>query len=288
MQGVPPWYIIELGRCAWHSRGENRKNDPDQCFSVSRLTASLLQLAESAHIGRMMSSGPYRGLLQDESAIDVATVIQEQFNALDNMRTRGELKDGMPITLTRELRRRGLNTPGVTGAIASGWNRFVMTERQYSESFLDSSVDSRRSDLTTPKSLKLYSSFFSPESALHTADLPSIRAVQHPWKRATSESQTTDSASVSSSFVSQAARAGIYIPSHSDLMARKSAPLFPYEQQRRNSVPAGFDMINEDMFALKDNKFIVFNGAGVDSWTATNTPVTKTSGIERMLLGTLG
>lgn len=40
------------------------------------------------------------------------------------------------------------------------------------------------------------------------------------------------------------------------------------------SIPAGFEQINEDLFARKDNKFMVFNGPGVDSFS-TNA-VTKT------------
>ena len=39
-------------------------------------------------------------------------------------------------------------------------------------------------------------------------------------------------------------------------------------------IPAGFEQINEDLFARKDNKFMVFNGPGVDSFS-TNA-VTKT------------
>ena len=41
-------------------------------------------------------------------------------------------------------------------------------------------------------------------------------------------------------------------------------------------IPSGFEQINEDLFARKDNKFMVFNGAGVDSWTSPPQPVTKT------------
>jgi hypothetical protein len=213
-------------------------------------------------------------------------VIQEQFNALENMRNRGELRDGMPTTLTTELRRRGLQTPGVKGAIATGWNRNVRTEKQYSESFLDSSTGCRRSVLTTANSMKLYSSFFSPDMALQTADLTFMLGLQPSQTTGGSRTDPTEMASMPCGFVAKAARVGIQIPSHSDLMESKSAPLFPYEQ-RRSSVPAGFEMINEDMFARKDNKFMVFNGAGIDSWTG-NGPVTKISGIESMLLGTLG
>ena len=241
------------------------------------------QLAESAHIGRMLTTGPYRGLYQDESAIEVATVIHEQFNALDNMRARGELRDGMPTTLTSELRRRGLYAPGVKGAVTAGWNRHVAAEKQYNESFLDSSSTCRRSDLTTANSLKLYSSFFSPEMALSTPDLTFMLGSRQSASPTKEDPDPVEDSSETSNFVTRAAKLGIHIPSHSDLT--KSTPLFP--SKRRSSIPAGFEMINEDMFARKDNKFMVFNGAGVDSWNG-KAPVTKASGLESMLLGTLG
>jgi hypothetical protein len=84
--------------------------------------------------------------------------------------------------------------------------------------------------------------------------------------------------------VSRAAKKGIQIKSHNELEKARSQPLFQF--QRKQTVPAGFEMINEDMFSRKDNKFMVFNGPGVDSWTGTK-PMTKNSGIEKMLAGTL-
>ena len=46
----------------------------------------------------------------------------------------------------------------------------------------------------------------------------------------------------------------------------------------------GFEQINEDLFARKDNKFMVFNSAGVDSWSSPPQPVTKTrSGIDILI-----
>ena len=85
--------------------------------------------------------------------------------------------------------------------------------------------------------------------------------------------------------MTRASRLAIPITSHSELLKSRSQPLFQFE--KRQPVPAGFEMINEDMFARKDNKFMVFNGAGVASWKGTK-PVTKISGIENMLMGTLG
>ncbi len=80
-----------------------------------------------------------------------------------------------------------------------------------------------------------------------------------------------------SSFILKAAARGINI--------RKKSPRSRQDKEDRISVvefhtqrpiPIGFEQINEDLFARKDNKFLVFNGAGVSSWTSPPQPVTKT------------
>lgn len=217
-------------------------------------------------------------MFQDESAIEVATVIHEQFNALENMRSRGELREGIPL-MDMELKRRGLHTAGVKGAVSAGWNRHMTAEKQYSELFNEIGSDCRRSDLTTPRSLKLYASFFSPDLESTTPDLSFMLG----GGSRDSKHSRFDPVPRTSNFINKAAKLGIPIASHADGLKSKSPPLFQFE--RRKPIPEGFEMINEDMFARKDNKFMVFNGAGVDSWSGT-TPVTKTAGIETMLLGT--
>ena len=68
-------------------------------------------------------------------------------------------------------------------------------------------------------------------------------------------------------FIRKAATKGINI-------ARKSpSSLMEFRTQR--PTPNGFEQINEDLFARKDNKFMVFNWAGVDSWKSPPQPVTK-------------
>ncbi|KAI2508478.1 hypothetical protein MHU86_6005 [Fragilaria crotonensis] len=61
-------------------------------------------------------------------------------------------------------------------------------------------------------------------------------------------------------FVKKAAELGITIQSYDDIMHSKSPSLFTFA--RVGDVPAGFEQINDDLFARKDNKFMVFNGAG--------------------------
>ena len=238
------------------------------------------KLAESAHIGRFIKSGQYKGLHQKTSAIEVATVIHEQFNALDNMRKRGQLREGIPL-MDMELRRRGFHTEGMKDAVRWGWDSHMTEEDHYSEVFsINDTTTYKRSDLTTDSSLKLYTSLFPPDKSMATTDLTFITG-----KKSENKSKTKAPTHRTSNFVVKAAKCGIPITSHDDRMTQGSQPLF--EVNGLKTVPAGFEMINEDMFARKQNKFMVFNGAGVDSWCTETSPKTKISGIESMLLGTL-
>lgn len=180
-----------------------------------------------------------------------------------------------------ELERRGFYTDGVKEALDTGWNRHISAEKHYSESFMESSQNYRRSDLSTASSLKLYSSFCSPEKVMTTTDLTFILGEKPMDTETKKKPGHVPVADRGPKFVARASCLGVPITPHSEL--KKSQPLFQFE--RRKAVPAGFEMINEDMFARKDNKFMVLNGAGVDSWHGTS-PVTKISGIESMLLGT--
>jgi hypothetical protein len=235
-------------------------------------------------VGRNIRTGSYSGLQQKTSAIEVATVVQEQLYAYENMRDRGELQEGFEL-MEAELERRGFYTEGVKDEVRSGWEDHLSAERHYSEAFLERGSYYKRSDLTTDTSLKLYSSFFAPNEALTIADYTFLLGEAPTGTRTKAKPGHIDLAKRTSGFVNRAARLGIPITSHNDLLKSRSPPLFPFE--RRKSIPAGFEMINEEMFARKDNKFMVLNGAGMDSWSGT-APRTKTSGIESMLIGALG
>ena len=63
---------------------------------------------------------------------------------------------------------------------------------------------------------------------------------------------------------------------------RRSTSLFP--EEGRPPIPEGFEQINDDMFARKDNRFMVFNGTGLDSWTGSQQPKTKVNGLEDDIL----
>lgn len=184
-----------------------------------------------------------------------------------------------------ELRRRGFYTEGVKNAVSNGWNRRLRAEKHYTESFSEPSQRSIRSELSTTNSLQLYSSFYPHHEEMTTTDLTFILGDRADVPHTKTKPGYVDLQHRSSAFVTRAKRLGIPITSHAELMESRSQPLFQFE--RRKEVPAGFEMINEDLFARKDNKFMVFNGAGVDSWKGTE-PVTKISGIDKMLSGTLG
>lgn len=232
------------------------------------------KLGESAHLGRTLCSGPYRGLDQCESAVEVTTVIQEQFNALHS-NPRSVDGGGMRL-VDLELKRRGYHTAGVREAVARGWEKTKVAEAQYAEIVNKPKVACRRSDLTTAASLSLYASFFDDSTALSALNLTYICGERQTRpKSGESDGVNKNEASrkhEQNNFVSKASRLGVCIKSYADIAKEKAPPLFNFE--RSGEVQSGFEQINEDLFARKDNKFMVFNGAGMDSWNGTE-PITK-------------
>ncbi|KAL3913772.1 MAG: hypothetical protein SGILL_006361, partial [Bacillariaceae sp.] len=237
-------------------------------------------LAESAHVGQEIKSGQYKGLDRNFSAIEFSTVVFEQLNAYENIRRRGDMQDGIPA-MDAELKRRGFYTDGIRESIASGWDDCVEAEKQYRETCSVGGSKFQRSDLTTASSLKLYTSFFSPDQHMATPDL-SVLLGGSPTSEVEVKPGHVNLKYRGSGFVANAAKKGIEITSHKDL--GQSQPLFDFG--RKHSVPAGFEMINDDLYSRKENKFMVFNSSGVDSW-GDDSPITKISGIEKMLESTL-
>lgn len=239
---------------------------------------AFLQLARSAHLSETIFRGEYRGLSKDTSAIEVATAIHEQFNALESMSAGGDL------VIERELERRGLNTAGVINAVSTGWEKFTIGEEQYMEVVEAKVSRCQRSDLTNAESLKLYASEFDGNTHLSTADRIFLQAyTPESWKDRRPQYPQLDSTE-HPSFVKKAARLGILITPHGGDAMPTTPSLYQFDQ--RHDVPAGFEQINEDMFSRKDNNLMVFNGAGVDSWTGGQ-PITKISQAESILLSTL-
>jgi len=243
----------------------------------------IYNLAESGHVGRKIKSGFYKGLDRDFSAIEVSTVVFEQLDAYENIKNRGELQECIPL-MNAELRRRGFYTDGVKETITDDWKRHLEAEKQYREICLGGSSKFRRSDLTTPNSLKLYTSFYSPDQIMTTTDLTVLLGENLEKTETKTKTGHTELSERKSEFVVRASKKGISITSHEELARTRSRPLFQFECRR--PVPAGFEMINTNLFARKENQFMVFNGPGVDSWDGA-IPMTKISGIEQMLSGAL-
>jgi hypothetical protein len=214
----------------------------------------------------------------------VSTLVHEQFNALESMRSRGDLSPEGISLVDMELKRRGMDASGVRDTVAAEWERCNKAEKQYAE-VLQATPACRRSDLTTGNSLNLYASLVDEDTELSIPDMIFLLGKKPAEASGETPRKCLDADKNKVPFVEKAARMGVPIVPHAEVMKCKSPPLFQFERQRK--VPAGFEQINEDMFARKDNKFMVFNGAGVDSWKGSN-PLTKVSRMEEDLLFALG
>jgi hypothetical protein len=142
-----------------------------------------------------------------------------------------------------------------------------------------------RSDLTTAAAFKQYASAFDESTPLSTPDVIFLNEQplsNLPLPSRPPESMRAMSRPPDSAFVKKAAQLGYDISPYSDASADPVASLFP--RSGRKSVPAGFEQINDDMFARKDNIFMVFNSAALLSWHGAQ-PVTKKVEAEHVLYG---
>jgi hypothetical protein len=92
------------------------------------------------------------------------------------------------------------------------------------------------------------------------------------------------SSSIPVPFVKKASRLGIYVEECQGKGKVSNPPL--YQSDLRDKNPSGFEQINDDMYARTDNKFMVFNGAGVDSWDDCCKAITDISDAEKILRST--
>mmetsp|Transcript_17911 Transcript_17911/g.21452 ORF Transcript_17911/g.21452 Transcript_17911/m.21452 type:complete len:210 (-) Transcript_17911:79-708(-) len=205
------------------------------------------------------------------------------------MRSREQLPKGWNL-VDKELNRRGVDTAGVKESVASGWDRVETAEQQYSELLRNDFSGCRRSDLTTADSMKVYLSFADASAPLSQSEITYMLGEKpdiEDWKSSAVNSYLNKSTGdkkdeeCDSTFVSKAANLGITVKSHSDIKRAQCPSLFNFDHKR--SIASVFEQINEDLYARKDNKFIVFNGVGVDSWKGA-LPVTRISDIEEDLL----
>lgn len=211
-------------------------------------------------------SGPYRGLSQHESAVEVTTVIQEQFHSLEVMKMKGVLPKSVLPGVNEELRRRSLDTVGVMDAVHRGWKRYSHTEDCYRELVKASSYSHRRSDLTDANSMRLYCSFFDESTPLTNLEMNLMSGGKEKLDKTLPIEKTN-----SHETRREGSRREILNMKKANLMglgskfdSNKQSPcLFPLDEKKK--IPPGYEQINEDLFARKDNRFMVFNGVGVET-----------------------
>lgn len=209
-------------------------------------------------------SGPFRGLSQHESAVEVTTAVQEQLNSLENLKARGALPNSVLTGVNADFKRRSLDTAGMMDAVYKGWNRYSKTEESFQEIFDSSSLGQRRSDLTDRKSMKLYCSFFDDSMSLTNYDMSNLSGGKEKLNKALPKDNYHGPGRKEES-----RRELLHLTKAKILgLAKKSdkfssPALFPLQEQK--TIPLGYEQINDDLYARKDNRFMVFNGVGVES-----------------------
>lgn len=196
-------------------------------------------------------------------------IIQEQFNALEALKAKGVLTNNVLTGVNEELKRRSLDTVGVLDAVYGGWNRFCSTEECYNEIVDSTTLGERRSDLTDSKSMKLYCSFYDYDSTLlNNFEMNSISGGKEKLDK-TIPRDITNAADGRK----EGSRRQLLNKSKAKMLglsrsfdAKSNCPaLFPHEAVSK--IPRGYEQINDDLFARKDNRFMVFNSVGLEnSW----------------------
>jgi len=211
----------------------------------------------------------------------VATVVNEQFNVLENMKNRGELRGAGLPGVDEELKRKEMDKPGVIDAVFGGWSRFSDSEQVYREILDDTPIGPQRSEFTDEKSMKVYCSLFPQSTHLSKLDLTYING-ENSSRTAPSLSDerillldNEPQGNISrdkSPFTIKATVMGFPLASFGNTVDTSPPSLFKYES--RPILPEGVEQINDDLFARKDNRFVVFNRPGLrEEWPPE--PVTK-------------
>lgn len=175
-----------------------------------------------------------------------------------------------------ELKRRSMDTPGVMDAVYGGWKKFGQSHDCYREVISSDSMYHRRSDLTDESSMKLYCSFFNDDTKLTDLDVTHMTGGKFAKDKQKQGLEAEEKTGDTSRLRTKAAILGIQIEQSTNLQ-RGPPALFTHDEV--SNIPSGFEQINEDLFARKDNRFMVFNRVGInDVWPPTSK--TKVGGIE--------
>jgi hypothetical protein len=231
------------------------------------------KMAQSANLGSILSSGEYRGLHRDVSAIDAAKAMHEQFSP----------QTDFPVTEQRrvqsELHRCGFGSSGVQETASREWKSFSLAHREYTTIVAPKSGGFSRSALSDAETFKLYASYFDPNTELTTADQIFLGSTQLTRNEETPPGPTDLRPPQHSLFAQKAARLGINCTPYTAMVSTLRA-------HPHGLTPAGFEQINDEMFARKDNPFMVFNRVGMDCWESNSAP--RSLPPERFLLSIFG
>jgi hypothetical protein len=236
-------------------------------------------MAQSANLGSILSSGEYRGLDRDVSAIDAAKAMHEQFCHQTDFPSTEQRR------VQSELYRCGFGSSGVQETASREWKSFSLARREYTEIVAPKSGGCTRSALSDAETLKLYASFFNPDTELTTADQIYLGSTEPKYHLKEEKFSTAEPAEDSSGprqpslFAQKAARLGIKCTPYTGLVSTLRA-------HPQGLTPAGFEQINDDMFCRTENAFMVFNRAGMDSWDSNSAP--RSLPPERFLYSTFG
>lgn len=161
------------------------------------------------------------------------------------------------------------------------WKGLNHARRQYAEVVAPRSGGCAKSDWSDAETVKLYSSFFEPSTCLTAADQVFLGGLPEPRQNEAKSVSKEEHEPICqpTRFAQKAARLGIKCTPYTDMALGLT-------KHRQGLTPAGFEQINDDMFSRKDNAFMVFNRAGVESWENNPEPTSLPS--ERFLFGVFG
>lgn len=129
--------------------------------------------------------------------------------------------------------------------------------------------------------MRLYCSLFDDWSELSVAEMNFITGEQATAHATKTPLVAGDAVHSDDALVKKAIFLGIAMSKYS----KPSSPSLVKNACWRQ-VPFEFEQINDDMFARKDNKFLVLNGVGVDTWSGSQS-TTKECRLESIVFDTL-
>ena len=180
--------------------------------------------------------------------------------------------------MEKNLQKVGLEGTGVRGVVDTSWDELKNCHAMNLRGLESEGGKPRRSELTTGDSLNLYFSYFAAEDVMADKELQYMLNEGEDVGETDGSEEKKDPGSASLEDTDTAT------PQPLPQSTAAADPPGP----RRTGVRDGFEQINDDLYARRANKFMVFNGVGMDTWVtkATTKPgltardVRKVLGIE--------